>query len=128
MITAGLLLTAVAHPGMLFPNEILDSPVPADILNGSWDAVNNVCVRPVYGVRSFSRRDEKEYLRNRNLEREQLRMDAEERSAKKRCHPLLNMHALLIHDSPCTGRIETIMHQARYMLRLSPGSSLCVSW
>ncbi len=36
MITAGLLLTAVAHPGMLFPNEILDSPVPADILNDAF--------------------------------------------------------------------------------------------
>ena len=45
MITAGLLLTAVAHPGMLFPNEILDSPVPADILNGSCTKVGQVSSR-----------------------------------------------------------------------------------
>ncbi len=30
-MTAGLLLTLVAHPGMLLPNEILDSLVPEDI-------------------------------------------------------------------------------------------------
>ena len=51
MITAGLLLTAVAHPGMLFPNEILDSPVPADILNDSWSSVNETSLR----VRNDSR-------------------------------------------------------------------------
>ncbi len=32
-------------------------------------------------------------------------MIAEERSAKEHCHPLLNMHALHMHDSPCIAAI-----------------------
>ena len=45
MITAGLLLTAVAHPGMLFPNETLERPVPADIVNDPWSNVSQTSLR-----------------------------------------------------------------------------------
>ncbi len=71
MITAGLLLTAVAHPGMLFPNEILDSPVPADILNVSWNNVGQTSS----GGRSCNRLRRNEDLRTRTKKHEQLRMD-----------------------------------------------------